>query len=349
MYKKLFIALAAMSLPAVFSGDADVFKLTPADNYRISKEFIANIRAGVGDKNASHASTALYYFVLQKISDSDREEREDYMIGFLNYQERLYKRAFAKALAQAPVARQAQMLKSEKEWQEQLLKTPVYKVKNSYTGEPDTFSVKDQFRDMRLLHNRTQYWEAAPQRRALIDRFNGLQINCVYGPVTVKWNEVRRITPFLEFQGTPIDPKDKTYIEDIATLPPDFCREIKAGNDIYQIAALIPNNDVCSERGTQGYERVIIIWKNKKFHALYYLPHHAQIKDLAIKGTQLSVTYTQLDEFFNRDKRTKNPTQTFTVDFTYEIFAPLKITNWLDYYTDGLGNHHAIDCCKGKF
>ena len=348
MFKKIFLTLAAVSASAAFSGE-DVFKLTPADKHRISKEFIANIRAGVGDKNASHASTALYKFVLNKISNTDRDESEDYMIGYLNYQERLYKRAFAKALAQAPVASQAQMLKDENAWKQQLLKAPVYKVKNSDTGEPDTFSVQDRVRDMRLFHNRTQYWEASPERRAVLDRFNGLQITCVYGPVTVKWNEVRRITPFLEFQGTPIDPKTQTYIEDIATLPLEFCRETKVNNDVYQIAILIPTNDVCSERSTQGYERVIVIWKNRTYHALYYLPHHAEIKELTLKGPRLSVKFVQIDEFFNRDKRKQNPTQTFTVDCTYKIFAPLKITNWLDYYTDGLGNHHKHDCCKGKF
>ena len=78
-------------------------------------------------------------------------------------------------------------------------------------------------------------------------------------------------------------PRKRNYIEDIATLPLDFCRETKVSDDIYQIGLLIPNNDICSERSTQGYERIIVICKNRQ--------HHADVLELKISETQLAVKY----------------------------------------------------------
>ena len=98
-------------------------------------------------------------------------------------------------------------------------------------------------------------------------------------------------------------PRKRDYIEDIATLPLDFCRETKVGDDIYQIGLLIPNNDICSERSTQGYERIIVICKNRQ--------HHADVLELKISETQLAVKYFQIDEFDNRNKRKNNPEQNF--------------------------------------
>ena len=323
MLRNIFIFLVAAATWTVFAENKDIFKLTPDDEGRISKEFITNIRAGVGDKNASHASTELYKFVINKISASSASEREDYEISYINYSERLYQRAFNAALAKLPADKQTEILKREKDWQQKVVNSTVYKIRCPYSGI-SSFSTASQFRHIRLYHNRAQYWECSPERRAEIDRFQGLQIRSICGDVPVGYNELRRSTP-LKLHGEPIDPKEKNYIEDIATLPLDFCREVEIGSDVYQIAVVIPNNDISSERSTQGYERIIVIWKNRQYHALYYLPHHADIRELKIKGSQLSVKYFQADEFANRSKRKKNPQQTFTVDFTYEIYAPVKI------------------------
>ena len=347
MLRNIFIFLVVSSIGTAFAENKDIFKLTPDDEGRISKVFITNIRAGVGDKNASHASTELYKFVINKISASSASEREDYEISYINYLERLYQRAFNAALAKLPADKQTEILKREKDWQQKVVNSTVYKIRCPYSGI-SSFSTASQSRHIRLYHNRAQYWECSPERRAEIDRFQGLQIRSICGDVPVEYNELRRRTP-LKLHGEPISPKEKNYIEDIATLPLDFCREVEIGSDVYQIAVVIPNNDVSGERSTQGYERIVVIWKNRQYHALYYLPHHADIWELKIKGSQLSVKYFQIDEFGKRDKRKKNPQQTFTVDFTYEIYAPVKITNWLDYYTDGLGNFHHSDCCKDKF
>ena len=346
MFKILFSVLVALFVGIGCTENNGVFKLTPDDEGKISKDFIANIRAGVGDKNASRASMELYKFAINMILNSARE-REDYQVSYINYLERLYKRAFNAALAKYPANKQAELLKIENDWKQKVVNSPEYKIKSRYAGI-SSFSTDSRFRLIRLYHNRAQYWECSPERRAEIDRFQGLQVRCICGNVPVEYNELRRSTP-LKLHGEPIDPKEKNYIEDLATLPLDFCREVKIGSDVYQIAVLIPNDDVSGERSTQGYERVIVVWKNRQYHALYYLPHHADILELKINGSQLSVKYVQIDEFDNRDKRKKNPQQTFSVDFTYEIYAPVKITNWLDYYTDGLGNFHHADCCKNKF
>lgn len=268
MFKNIFIILSLLAGSAAFAATANVFQITPEDEGMISKEFMANIRAGIGDKNASHASAELYKFVINKISTSSCSEREDYEIGYINYLERLYKKSFYDALAKLPPDKQTEILQREKLWQQKAVTSPVYKVKCPYSGIT-IFSTKSNFRHIRLYHNRTQYWECSPKRRAEIDRFQGLQIRYVRGNLFVEYNELRRITP-LKLHAEPLDAKDKNYIEDIATLPLDFCRETKVGSDVYQIALLIPNNDVCTERSTQGYERIVVIWKNRQHHALYY-------------------------------------------------------------------------------
>ena len=100
-----------MAGSTAFAIGADVFKITQEVEGMISKEFITNIRAGVGDKNASHASTELYKFVTNKISTSSGSEREDYEISYINYSERLYQRAFNAALAKLPADKQTEILK----------------------------------------------------------------------------------------------------------------------------------------------------------------------------------------------------------------------------------------------
>ena len=50
------------------------FRVTPADDGMITKEFIAKIRAGVGDEKASRASFELDDFV-RKLMDKAKKER----------------------------------------------------------------------------------------------------------------------------------------------------------------------------------------------------------------------------------------------------------------------------------
>lgn len=347
MLKKILIAATALTCGVTWAGSTDVFKIAPEDEGKISKEFIAKIRAAAGDKHASHASDELHRYVTNQIETLSSREREDMEIEYINYLERLYKRAFEAALKKMSATQKAEIIRQEKEWSRKVVHSPKYKVHCPYEGIV-SFSVASQSRYIRLYYNRTRYWACPPARRAEIDEFRGLQISTIYGKLPIEYNEVRRITP-LDLHNQPVDPRQKTYLEDLATLPMDFCRKTKIGKDTYHIGILIPNNDYCTERSTQGYERVLVIWKNRQYHACYYLPHHADIRSLQIKGSQVSVKYVQIDEFFNHSKRKSNPTQIFTIDFTYEIFAPVRITNWLDYYTDGLGNVHKRDCCKGKY
>ena len=168
------------------------------------------------------------------------------------------------------------------------------------------------------------------------------------GSLPIEYNELRRVTP-LDVYESNRQTKGKTYVEDIATLPPEFCREVKIGKDLYQMGILIPTNDSSSERSTQDYARILVIWKNRKHHAHYYLPHHSIVKGIKVHGTQVSVCYLQVEDFVSEVNREKNVEQTFTIDFTYRIYAQVRITNWLDYYMDGRGDIHSGECCKGKF
>ena len=346
MIRKIIVALIALTGAMVCAGSDDVFKITAADEGMITKEFISQIRKGVGDKKASCASAELDRFVRKQLMNSSGVDRKDIEIYYINYLERLYKKAFNAALSQVPADKKAEILNHEKVWQQKMFDTPEYKLRSSYSDDY-TFTVSSQLRYIRLYRNRTRYWECSASRRAEIDRFQGLRVRCIYGEIPIEYNELRRITP-LALHGEPVDSKNKTYIEDLATLPIEFCREIKVGKDLYQIGILIPNNDVCSERSTQGDERIVAVWKNREYYACYYLPNHADVRELEVKGTQLYVTYFQVDEYHNRSKRKNNPKQVYKADFTYEIYAPVKITNWLDYYMDGLGNIHKADCCKNR-
>ena len=329
--------------------EPEYFRISPADKGMITQEFIARIRAGVGDERASRASNELDDFVRHMIGEAkNRIEYNELRCYYLNYLARLYDKALKAAADALPPKERAQLLRQEKEWEEKGPTDYDYDILYS-DGRTPVINVDPLDRAIRYYRNRTRYLECPPERRAELSRFHGLTVRYVRGNyLPIEYNELRRVTP-LDVLESNKQTKEKTYIEDIASLPPEFCREVKIGDDLYQMGILIPTNDSSGEYSTQGYERILVIWKNREHHAHYYLPHHADIEETVINGSQISVRYRQCDDFLNKIKRERDAEQTFTIDFTYQIYAPVKITNWLDYYLDGLGNIHVGGCCKGKF
>ena len=359
MGKQHFFFIVAVlfhaALPLAAETEPELFSITPKDEGMITKEFIAALRAKVGDEKASFASQELDDFGWSWIGNAQTGiECEDRKCDYLNYLDRLHDKALRAAIRNLSPKDRAELLRKEAEWKKYGCADYDYSICDS-TGK-SIIGINPRDRYIRLCLNRTRYLESSAERRAELDRFHGLRVRYNYAQgnysqhdsLPIEYNELRRVTPL------DVDPDDKktygkTYIEDIATLPPEFCREVKVGDDLYQMGILIPNNDRVCERSAQGYERVLVIWKNRKHHAHYYLPHHASVQEVKVHGTQVSVRYLQIEDFVNDVRRKKNVEQTFTIDFTYEIYAPVRITNWLDYYTDGLGIIHAPGCCKGKF
>lgn len=352
MYRKRNLIVTAalfavLSLPAA-EPEPELFRITEKDRGMISEEFIRQIRAGVGDEKASYASDELDDFVHRLMGKArNRMDYEDVKCCYLNYLERLHDKALRAAAAGLSPRDRAELLRREEDWQKNGCTDYDYEITGS-DGRP-AIDVEPRDRAIRLYLNRTRYLESPPARRAELDRFHGLRVPYVRGDsLPLEYHELRRVTPLDVLDSAP-QTRGKTYVEDIATLPPEHCREVRIGGDLYQMGILIPTNDVSYERSTQGYERILIVWKNGEHHAHYYLPHHAIVREVKVRGTQISVRYLQVEDFVSDVKREKNVEQTFAVDFTYRIYAPVKITNWLDYYMDGLGNIHAPECCKDKF
>ena len=348
----LFIAAALFRGASLLAAETEpeLFRITPEDEGRINKEFIDAIRAGVGDEKASCASNELDDFANAWIANGEnRMEYEGRKCDYLNYLERLYNKALRAAARDLSLKDRTVLLLKEAKWQKYGCTDYDYSICDS-SGKP-LIGIDPRDRHIRLYLNRTRYLECSAERRAVLDRFHGLRVPYRYtlqdNSLPIEYNELRRITPLDPF----FEDKQafgKTYVEDIATLPPEFCRETKIGGDLYQMGILIPNNDSVCERSAQGYERVLVIWKNRQHHAHYYLPHHAVVRKTEVRGTQISVSYLQCNDFVE-DRRKKPVGQTFTIDFTFRIYAPVKITNWLDYWIDGLGNLHVANCCKDKF
>ena len=355
--KQIFIVSVFVPFIGLFAAktEPELFRITPKDEGIITKEFIAALRAKVGDEKASFASQELDDFAWNWIANARTGiEYEDRKCDYLNYLDRLYDKALRAAVRDLSPKDRAELLRKEAEWKKYGCAGYDYSICDS-TGK-SIIGINPRDRYIRLCLNRTRYLECSAERRAELDRFHGLRVSYRYAQgdysqhdsLPIEYNELRRETP-LDVEPEDEKTRGKTYVEDIATLPPEFCREVKVGGDLYQLGILIPNNDRVCERSAQGYERVLIVWKNRKHHAHYYLPHHASVQEVRVHGTQVSVRYLQIEDFVNDVRREKNVEQTFTIDFTYEIYAPVRITNWLDYYTDGLGIIHAPGCCKGKF
>ena len=355
MYVMKILTAIYMVVSGVLSGAAEtepeLFRIAPEDEGTITKEFIAAMRAEVGDEKASYASDELDDFANTWIANGKtRQEYESRKCDYLNYLERLYDKALRAASQGLSAETRAELLRKEEEWKKYGCTDYDYSICDS-SGKP-FIGIDPRDRYIRLCLNRTRYLECSAERRAELDRFQGLRVPYRYAPqkdsLPIEYNELRRVTPLSPF----LEDKQlwgKTYVEDIATLPPEFCREAKAGGDVYQMGILIPNNDHVCERSAQGYERVLVVWKNRKHHAHYYLPHHALVQNVTVHGTQVSVRYLQVDDFVDGARLKKQVEQTFAIDFTYRIYAPVKITNWLDYWIDGFGNLHVDECCEGKF
>jgi hypothetical protein len=349
MVRKQFCAVAVICSGIwLMAAEPEHFRITPADEGMITREFIAQIRSGVGDEKASRASQELDDFVHQLMGKAgNRMDYEDLKCCYLNYLERLYHKALKAAAKALPPKARAELLRQEKEWEKKGPTSYDYEIK--YDDGHPAIDVDSRNRAIRYYLNRTRYLECPPPRRAELARFHGLRVPYVRGgSLPIEYNELRRVTP-LDVLESNRQTRGKTYVEDIATLPPEFCREVKVGKDLYQMGILIPTNDSSGERSTQDYSRILVIWKNRKHHAHYYLPHHSVIEEIKVHKTQVSVRYLQVEDFVSETTREKNVGQTFTIDFTYEIYAAVRITNWLDYYMDGLGNIHTDGCCKGKF
>ena len=124
MNRKIIVALIALTGAMVCAGYDDVFKITAADDGMITKEFISQIRKGVGDKKASCASAELDRFVRKQLMNSSGVDRKDIEIYYINYLERLYKKAFNAALARVPADKKAEILNLEKVWQQKMFDTP---------------------------------------------------------------------------------------------------------------------------------------------------------------------------------------------------------------------------------
>ena len=359
MSKKVWIVASVLAIGIVLAvvavqisraqraANEEVFKIGPEDEWRISKEFIAKIRAGVGDAKASHATAELHNFVLEMLNNSTGNKRNDLFIEYINYTERLYWRAFNAALKTLPPQEQIMVQEKEKKWSADIVDAYDYGLEDN-EGKLIFSAVADRFHAIRLYYNRAKYWECTPQRRAEVDRFQGLPVNYIYGELTIDRNELRRKTP-IKLQGEAVNSKEKYYFEDIAALQVDFCREVTIGKDVYQIGILIPTNDIAFERSTYGTERILLVWKNREQHACYYLPNSADIREVKVKGSQVMVKYSQVDEDLSEEKRRDKAEQIFKINFTYHIYVRVKITNWQDYRTDALGRIHEDDCCKGKF
>ncbi|MBR2427289.1 MAG: hypothetical protein IKB16_11195 [Lentisphaeria bacterium] len=340
-------AVAVLINRTAGSADTEVFKLTGEDEWRISQEFIDQIRAGVGDAKASHASAELHKFVHDMLKQVTGGKRSDLLVYYTNYIERLYNRALNSALEKMSPEEKREVLAKEKKWVNDFVYPYDYELKDK-DGNSIFSIVSDQFHFIRLYYNRTKYWESTPRHKAVVDSFQGLPVNYIYGELTIDHNELRRKTP-LKLHGEVVNSKEKSYFEDIAFLPVEFCRKVTIGEDVYQIGMLIPSNDIAYERSTHGNERILLIWKNRRQHACYYLPNSADILEVKVKGPQVTVRYSQVDEDYLVEERADKAEQTFTINFTYNVYVRVKITNWQDYHTDALGRIHEFDCCKGKF
>lgn len=327
------------SRPAKRSVDKDLFKIGPEDEGRLSQEFVNDMLATVGEEKASRASLDLHYFWLHRKDYPPKEyhRRDDLDIEYRNYLERLYRQACSRMIHKITPEETREFKRREAQWKRE---------GDLRFGEPEPawISSSPLEQSIRHLRNHIVYLESSAARQAEIDRFNQLSVRYVRGELPIRYNELRRPTPLNVESGT-----EKKFTEEIATLPPDFCIETAVGGDRYQIGILIPTNDCSSETSTHGIERVIVIWKNGHQFAVHYLPCHSLILKTEVRGCELTVYFKQKSQNGEQHDITKGKTRRFTIDFTYEVYAPVRITNWLNYFMDGLGNIHMPGCCSDRY
>lgn len=366
MFKRFFILISALSAGVMLAGiwscdrsedtviDPGLFAVTAEDDDGISREFIEKIRAGVGDEKASRASKELDFFIKKKMVTDTMNwfEIQKVYEEYIHYLERLRRKALnAAADGMQPAEREA-FLQKEQEWLEKFLNGYDYEIRSD--DGTLLVDIEPLARRMRVYLNHVRYLESPPERRAELDRFQGLKTYYVRDYLHIENNEVRRETPLAviaDYMAT--DDEDelrslsgKNYIEEIATMPVEFCREVRIGEDLFQMGIMIPNNDILTERSTWGIEVILVVWRNGWQYAVFYLPCRSRVQEMNIHGTQVSIRYLQTDDVAPDIEHKKDLEQTYTVDFTYGIYAPVRITNWLDYFMDGLGNVHLEDCCR---
>lgn len=331
-------AITIISITGGYEAESSVDKtLFRVEEGKISQDFFNKIIAEVGEDAASCASLELHEYCMRHAGTLDGLESRDWLIEYQNYLCRLYQQAYEKRLANLPCAERDDFIAAEKAWR-----------KYSVQLHPDPQIYNDYDRHIINIRTRTAYLEASDSCRRAADAINRQSVRCGGVPdMPIRYHYLERTTP------VDLDKDDgEFYVERIAVVPPDFCREAQIGDDIYQIAILLPTNEISGETSTIGVERNLCVWKNGEFHAVYQLPVYCRVTGIKIHDNEVTVSFIQRsdDEYFcgTEDLRQRKP-QTMTLDFTLGTYYPVKITNHLNYYQDGLGNLHTPGCCSGKY
>ena len=197
-----------------------LFQTSNEEGSSPSPAFIAKIRAGVGDEKASYASDELNDFVLHLMGKAQNKiEYEDIKCDYLNYLERLHDKALQDAVRGLPPEAAAEIRRKEAEWKTKCATEYDYDITYEDSGRA-VIDIDPRDRFIRLYLHRTRYLESPPERRAELDRFNGLRVRYVRGDtLPIVYTELRRTTP-LDAVDDNRQTRGKTYDEDIATLPP---------------------------------------------------------------------------------------------------------------------------------
>ncbi len=314
------------------------------ETYDLPPGFFADAVDFLGKEAASHASLEFFYY--DRYGYGCENEWWDYDVyhrGFIHYFEYLYELACQRIKAE--LSKQAREAFENDEFEWKCYGCPMF---GETTPQPDWMCVRAETQYRRFLRNRVAYLESSPARRQIIDKINRLTVPYVgITQLPIRYCEVQRRTPVSTEKDEGV-----FYTECIATVLPDFCHEVTLGNDEYLIGLLLPTNDVFSEPSTWGRERNLCIWKNREFHAVHQLPLECMVLSVQPAGTEVVVTYVQKgseESFFKRiDWRTCKQ-RTMSFDMRISTFGSIRITNWLDYFMDGLGHIHLENCCKGRF
>ncbi len=301
---------------------------TQTITYQDTSSFFRHARDFLGARALAHASLDLFYYdhhVCYPLGE-DNPSLQEHWKAHIRYMEHLYRQAYGRAMEKLPSSRRQIVEYNEFEWRQGC------KIFGQTTSKPNWICVDGDEQYLRFLRNRVYYWEATPAQRALIDKMNGLSVFYEGEYVPLRDGELQRETP-VDVE----DPSKGTYVECIATLLPDFCHQVTVGRDDYLIGLLLPTNDVASEPGTVGFERILCMWKNGDLHAVHQLPLGCTVLVVKPRGSEVTVTFVQWgeDELYglNLDWRTRKR-RTLTLDFTLDTYPEVRITNWYDQFRD---------------